>query len=164
MIWYLMQHGKALSEEVDPHRSLSAEGIEEVGAVARGLKFLEIRPDLIFSSTKKRAVQTAELVAQVIAYSTDDIIKDDVFRPSAQPDEMFLYLERHGEEKENVLIVGHLPSLGHLTDALVDGTDTVEFVNAGIVCVKSEGVQKGTGKVLWYIRPEHFIKLLGSLK
>lgn len=156
MLWYLMQHGKALPEEVDPERSLASEGIKEVGVAARGLRLMGVRLDAIFSSTKKRSVQTAELVARILDYPTELVVKSDVFRPSGSPEEISEFLKKHEGPAEAILIAGHMPGLLHLADALIGGSNTVAFVNAGVICIESEGIAFGTGRVLWYIRPEQF--------
>ncbi|SFM48464.1 SixA phosphatase family protein [Thermodesulforhabdus norvegica] len=156
MLWYLVQHGRALPEDVDPERSLSSEGIKEVGAAARGLKLLGIKPHAIFSSTKKRSIQTAELIASILNFPNEQVVKSDVFRPSGSPEEISKFLKEYSKPAQSILIAGHMPGLQYLADALIGGSNTVAFVNAGVLCIESEGIAFGTGRVLWYIRPEQF--------
>ena len=66
MALYLVQHGEALAEDVDPERSLYAEGrveVERIAEVARGYR---VRVFRIEHSGKKRAVQTAEILAAAL--------------------------------------------------------------------------------------------------
>ncbi len=53
MMLYLMQHGKAKPKEVDPERSLSDEGVEEVERVAAFLEKAGIKVAEIFHSGKR---------------------------------------------------------------------------------------------------------------
>jgi phosphohistidine phosphatase len=58
---YLVQHGRAKSEEEEPQRRLTDKGIGEVQKVAVFLRPLELRIDAVWHSGKARAQQTAEL-------------------------------------------------------------------------------------------------------
>ena len=60
---YLVQHGEAKSEAEDPERSLTKRGEEETGKVSVAAKRLSIRPSKIHHSGKKRAEQTAGIIA-----------------------------------------------------------------------------------------------------
>src|SRR5688500_9788627 len=60
---YLVQHGEAVPEQVDPQRPLSEAGRRDVQAMARLLAGAGIRPTRIVHSGKRRAQETAELLA-----------------------------------------------------------------------------------------------------
>src|SRR5262245_48286544 len=60
---YLVQHGKAVSAEEDPNRSLTDEGREDVRRVARFLCEQRISVSLIMHSGKSRAEETAHILA-----------------------------------------------------------------------------------------------------
>lgn len=64
---YLVQHGLAESEQDDPQRSLSAEGLRDVNKTARFLKNLDIRVAVIRHSGKTRAAQTADLLGTAVS-------------------------------------------------------------------------------------------------
>ena len=59
---YLVQHGDAVPERLDPERPLSAAGRREVEAVARLLAGAGARVAHVVHSGKLRAQQTAELL------------------------------------------------------------------------------------------------------
>jgi len=63
---YLMQHGKALSKEEDPERSLSPEGRSETTRMGDVLKEKGTPVDVIWHSGKARAAETAEIIAAAI--------------------------------------------------------------------------------------------------
>ena len=64
---YLVQHGDAIPERVDPERPLSAEGRRDVEAVARLLASAGTRAVRVAHSGKLRAQQTAEVLAAALA-------------------------------------------------------------------------------------------------
>jgi phosphohistidine phosphatase SixA len=60
---YLMQHGEAYAKDRDPERSLTPNGEDQIHSSGKALRKLGVDVDLIVSSPKKRARQTAEIVA-----------------------------------------------------------------------------------------------------
>lgn len=64
MFLYLVQHAEAKREEEDPSRPLSEKGLEEIKKVALYAERLNIKVSQIFHSGKRRALQTAEVLAQ----------------------------------------------------------------------------------------------------
>ncbi|OGP93481.1 MAG: phosphohistidine phosphatase SixA [Deltaproteobacteria bacterium RBG_16_48_10] len=128
---YLVQHGEAKSEAQDPQRSLSERGEEEVTNVAREVKRLDLHPSRIFHSGKLRAMQTAEILA------------DSLKRPAEEAqglnpnDDVRVWADRISTEKEDLMIVGHLPFLEKLASLLITGNENVRpvfFRYSGIVC------------------------------
>ena len=63
MALYLVQHGKSLPQEADPERGLTDEGIREVNCIAKAAQENGIHVGVIKHSGKKRALQTAEIMA-----------------------------------------------------------------------------------------------------
>src|SRR6185436_20755917 len=83
-VW-LVRHGHAVSDQVDPERPLSAEGRTEVEAVARALaKSGRVRPTAIVHSGKTRARQTAEILASALG-KTAALERGDDLAPEADP-------------------------------------------------------------------------------
>ena len=64
---YLVQHGDAVPEQVDPERPLRAAGRRDVEAVARLLASKSMRAERVARSGKLRARQIAELLAAALA-------------------------------------------------------------------------------------------------
>ena len=65
---YLMQHALAYSSEEDQERPLSPAGIDQAKAAAKGIKRLGLTFDLIVTSPKRRAHQTAALIAEGVRF------------------------------------------------------------------------------------------------
>ena len=61
---YLVQHGAAKAEAEDPKRGLTAEGRHDVERMAEFLFTLHLPLDRIEHSGKRRAKETAEILAE----------------------------------------------------------------------------------------------------
>jgi phosphohistidine phosphatase len=149
---YLVRHGQALSKEVDPDRGLSAAGRQDVEKVAVFLKGKGIEVDAIWESGRKRASQTAEILATAVA-SRGGVLRQDGMAPNDPVTPIIeKFASRQGQR--DYMLVGHMPFLGILASRLVLGTDAREvavFRPAAIVCLeKGAGDQWAVG---WMVTP-----------
>lgn len=119
---YLIQHGEAKSEAEDPERSLTPTGEEEVKRVATVAKKMDIRASKIYHSGKRRAQQSADIIASALTLPVESVHGlnplDDV-RPWA---------ERISREAKDLMIVGHLPFLERLVSLLLCGDERARVV------------------------------------
>jgi phosphohistidine phosphatase len=149
---YLIQHGEAKPEAEDPERSLTARGQKEIVAVSKMATGLQIRPSKIYHSGKLRAKQTAEIIASALKIS-DSLVQP---APGLNPnDDIYAWAERISKEKEDLMLVGHLPFLEKLTSFLLCGdenTRLVLFRYGAIVCLDQKE-DKGWA-VRWILTPE----------
>ena len=106
---YLMQHGQAVSEQEDPARPLSREGVEQIQASASALRRLGLAFDVMICSPKRRSHQSAALLAESIRYPYSDILESKSALPAAEPEELLQKLGQLIGDK--ILVVGHLPNL-----------------------------------------------------
>jgi phosphohistidine phosphatase len=146
---YLVQHGEAKSEAEDPERSLTAQGEEEVRGVARVTKRLDTRPSKVYHSGKRRAQQTAEIIANALKLPIE----------SAQGlnplDDARSWAERISKETQDLMIVGHLPFLEKLTSLLLcdkEDARSVLFRYGAIVCLDQK--EDRGWAVRWILTPE----------
>jgi phosphohistidine phosphatase len=148
---YLIQHAKAASKEVDPERSLTEEGCCEIQKVAVFIKSLNLSIDYLWHSGKKRAQQTADILAEVTT-----INKEYTARDGLAPNDDVKQIEKQiMSKKQAIMIVGHLPFLSKLASLLLtgsDSSDTVAFKNAGIVCLNYDDDNRW--HIDWMITPE----------
>ena len=146
---YLMQHGEAKSEAEDPERSLTIRGEEETRKISDAAKRLGIRPSRIYHSGKKRAEQTAGIIARAFDLSVQlgqGLNPNDDVRP---------WVERISGEAEDLMIVGHLPFLEKLASFLVCGDErakAVTFRYSAIVCLEKK--ESGKWAVDRMVKPE----------
>jgi len=148
---YLIQHGEATAEEVDPSRPLTAKGRTDVQKIASFLKGAELGPMVIFHSGKTRARQTAEIIATQLSPGCQVKERDGL----APKDPVKVLAKEIWEMANDLMIVGHLPFLGKLAARLLVGQESknvVAFRQGGIVCLQRSEDQ--TWQVAWMITPE----------
>jgi len=148
---YLVQHGKAKSADEDPNRGLSDEGSAEVTRMADFFCNLRIPVSLIQHSGKRRAEETAHIIASCIRTASGPIHTDGL-NPSDDPSMTANFLNVYTDD---ILIVGHLPHLERLTSLLLTGNQDrrpVQFRNGGIVHLEKE--PSGVWTLVWAIVPD----------
>ena len=148
---YLVQHAKAVSEQTDPQRQLSEEGHRDIQKVAAFIKPLNLSIDYLWHSGKKRAAQTAQVLAEVIRVNKTSGARQDL----GPNDDVTILKEKLLSEQYDIMLVGHLPFLGKLASLLLTGfesANTVAFKNAGIVCLSR--LEDNQWQIEWMITPE----------
>ena len=147
---YLVQHAKAASEQVDPQRPLTEEGRSDIQKVAAFMKPLNLCVDYLWHSGKKRAAQTAGVLAEVIKVKTQTV--HDGLGPT---DDVTALKDELVSATGDIMVVGHLPFLSKLTSLLLTGSEsanTVAFKNAGIVCLSRS--DENRWQIEWVVTPE----------
>ena len=150
---YLIQHGEATTEEIDPSRPLTAKGRSDVKKAASFLKGAGVRPSDILHSGKTRARQTAEIVAAQLG-AAYHITERNGLAPN---DPVSALASELSGMANDLMIVGHLPFLGKLAAMLLAGSESenvVGFRQGGVVCLQRNEDQ--TWQVAWMITPELF--------
>jgi len=148
---YLVRHGEAVSSQSDPQKPLSKQGLADVRKVASFIKPLEISVEHIWHSGKLRAAQTAEIVAESVLVENDCSAHNDL----GPNDDVTIVADELEAYNINLMIVGHLPFLAHLTSLLVSGKDTanvVAFDAGSITCLNHS--DPGQWQIEWMITPE----------
>lgn len=151
MALMLVQHGTAVSADVDPERGLSAEGKADVEKIADTARGYRVRITGIMHSGKKRARQTAEIFAERLGPGVS-VTAVDGMNPG---DNAALFADRLDASGDQML-VGHLPFMEKLASYLVTGSTerpVFRFQNGGIVCLD---IHPGTGTwvITWTLMPE----------
>lgn len=151
MLLYLVQHGEAEREEVDPARPLTEKGRNDVAKIAKFAAGAHVQVLRIFHSGKLRARQTAEILRETLRPSTG-IAETDGLSPLDEP---LIWVERLRGMTENIVLTGHLPHLQRLAALLLCGTTdkkVVEFVMGGIVALERDDA--GNWSLSWMVRPD----------
>jgi phosphohistidine phosphatase len=147
---YLVQHGEAKTEAEDPVRPLTDQGVETVRRMASWAAQVGVRVDQIRHSGKRRAEQTAALLAERLN-PADGVIAVEGLKPN---DDVRPVAEALRAGHGPVMLVGHLPSLSRLAGLLVAGNPeggVVRFRQAGVVCLSQE---EGKWSVNWAMPPD----------
>ena len=147
---YIVQHGEALSKDIDPDRALSEAGRNNVQQLASFLAG-KIQVTRVLHSGKTRARQTAEILAPAVN-AEQKVEQLAGLAPNDPVESLVKYAE---ESSENLLVVGHLPFMAKLVARLVTGAGEraiVDFHPGSIVRLDSgEGAE---WRLQWMIRPE----------
>ncbi len=161
---YLMQHGEAHAEDQDPERSLTPGGEDQIRSSGKALKKLGVDVDLIVSSPKKRARQTAEIVAKELGYPKEGIAVTEALEPLTPAEDAIAYLGRLGD-KGKMLLAGHLPSLGEIASNLMsEGTRvSIHFEMGGVCRIDVEALPTHKGDLCWLLPPAQ-LRLLAEGK
>lgn len=131
---YIMRHGAHLSSSIDETKPLSPVGREQVAESARAIFKMGIGFDVMVSSTLKRAVQSASIVAGQVEYPEKFITHTPLLEPKVSPKESISYLKQF-EKNHAVFILGHLPNLGLIAGHLLcAGPEfSLDIDNAGLI-------------------------------
>jgi phosphohistidine phosphatase len=150
---YLIQHGEAVSKDVDPDRPLSPRGRKDVEIVASFLKKSGISVSKILHSGKTRARQTAEILVQIILNNGHIEVIDDI----APNDPVESFVETIPTLETNTMIVGHLPFMARLVTSLTadyEDPPLVAYQPGSVVCLEQD--DNHSWQIQWMIRPDCF--------
>jgi phosphohistidine phosphatase len=146
---YLVQHGEAKRKEEDPERPLTEKGKDDVRKMAAFLSQSNVRVFQIRHSGKKRAEETALILADHLSPPSGvKIVQGLAPNDDATPVAETLHLET-----EPVMIVSHLPFLSRLASLLVTGDEeqtVVHFTMGGCARLVTEN---GNWTVEWVVTP-----------
>lgn len=133
MALYLVQHGKNMTKEQDPRKGLSEEGAAEVKRIAEVAAGYGVGVSEIVHSGKQRALQTAEILNEILSPSKGIRAVDGI-----DPLDDAAAFGAALSITDDVMVVGHLPFLEKLLAHLVTGKTAppvFRMQNGGIVCL-----------------------------
>ncbi|MDO8357650.1 MAG: histidine phosphatase family protein [Nitrospirota bacterium] len=163
-----VRHGIAVEREEwngkDVDRPLTEEGVRRVRQVAAGLRRLAVRPTVIYASPARRAVDTAQLLHDLLARPSRMELRDELL-PEASPTDL-LHLLRSCSSESCVICVGHEPQLGLTAGVLLSGRTSESFPlkKAGACLIELFApVKPGRGALRWWLTPGQ-LRAMGGLK
>lgn len=115
----ILRHAKSSwkdSEIADHERPLNKRGKKDAPRMGRLLREEGLQPDLIISSTARRARSTAEAVAEESGFGGDVQLSQDLY--AAGSEAYIDALHSLPDEIASVLVVGHNPGLEELLENL----------------------------------------------
>ena len=146
---YFLRHGEADWpdwEKSDDERPLTKRGKKEIHEVARFLKRVKARPDLIVTSPLPRASQTAEIAADHLKVKC---CEDKLLSPGSGRQELERLLKKYPEE--SLMIVGHEPDFSHTISQLTGAS--LKLSKAGVALVELDRSWR-SGRLLWLFPPK----------
>ena len=118
-------------EVAEDDRPLTPEGRKKTADAAKGLKELDLELTSIYSSPLPRAMQTAEILSDILQLSRPKVF--EALRPETPVRRLFAELrELRGETP---VLVGHEPMLSAAVGFAIGGRASVELKKAGMAFV-----------------------------
>jgi phosphohistidine phosphatase len=153
----ILRHARAKRDEkyvTDQERPLMKEGKEDAAQIGEKLRHAHLAPDIVLSSTAKRAAQTALRVYETFGYEGEIMFTPRLY--SGGVGEHLAVLEDLPEEVETALIVGHNPTLEELVAYLTGETISLATAEAAIVQADVAGwhdLGEGAGRLKRVLSP-----------
>jgi len=126
--------------------------------MAEVLKEQKIMPDLILSSSAKRAKLTAEGLAKNIGYRGKIKYNDALYM--AEPEEVITMIKEFKDKYNTVFIVGHNPETTEITELLIDETidnvPTLGIVALNLSIAHWKKIKAENVKLDFFIYPKMF--------
>ena len=148
---YLLQHGDALPEQVNPDRPLSKRGLEDVRRLAEFVWNHGILVKHVYHSGKTRARETAEIVGARIASG----VKIEATTGLNPNDRVEPWAIQINNWQEDLLLVGHMPFMGRMAAYLLSSNSSSQFVAfepGSMLCLERD--ESGRWAIAWMLRPD----------
>jgi len=123
---YLLRHGiaeDAAPGHSDSERALTGEGKEKLRRVLKRARAADVSPSLILSSPYKRALETADVAAEVLGYK-GKILRTRALTPDASPYDTWSEMREHKDEPA-ILVASHEPLMSSLAAFLLNSPSLI---------------------------------------
>lgn len=158
----LIRHGVAVERDEwhldDFLRPLTPKGEEKTRAALRGIARVCDAPDLLASSPKTRALQTANILHEFWKQVPLEVW------PELGGDDFDPWLAKIGScSAASLCLVGHEPHLSRFTSLLLSGNadrSDILWKKAGALALEVDGTQK-RGQLLWML-PPRILRVVGE--
>lgn len=165
----VIRHGLADSAApggLDAERALTEEGMAEMEQIGAGLAVLQRAPMIVLSSPYRRAMQTAEKVAD--AFGGLDLEPVEALAPGATPDRILQVIAAHCPgDRGGVAVIGHEPDLGRFVSfALAASTRSFCALRKGAACLLEFPAvpRAGNATLEWALEPGHLLSVAASVR
>ena len=154
---YLVRHAIAAErgEEWpdDAKRPLTDTGVARFKEVVKGLAWLDVEIDEIFTSPLVRAKQTANLLAHGLADKAS-VKTLEALSPGHAPRMVMSELNRCAKRRR-IALVGHEPDLGELASHLLGSPRALIFKKGGVCQIAVQGLtSRRPGELVWFLPPK----------
>ena len=153
---YLLRH--AIAEEARPgqpdaERALTDEGRDKLRRVLKHAQEAGVVPSVILSSPYRRAIETAEIAAEVLGYA-GKVARTGALTPDASPFDAWEEIRSHRDERA-VLAASHEPLMSTMTAFLLGSPALqVDMKKAGLVRVDCDYFgPEPRGVLKWMVTP-----------
>ena len=161
---YLLRHGdagrsRAIAAGQDSgDLPLTIAGREEIALVARSVRMLNLKISAIVTSPLKRAVQTAKIIARVLAIEKRISIWNELL-PEGDRSKLYNKLNQYTRES-TILMIGHEPYLSNIMYDMIFQKNRVNHLarinlkKAGLARIRVISLTPNTtGELRWLLTP-----------
>jgi phosphohistidine phosphatase len=158
----LVRHAKAgektiLTSDID--RALIKKGKKQARMMAELFAGLNIKVDLVLSSSARRAVETADIFIKEIKYPPAKVIKTEFFYNYFSTNRFIRYLEDLNLQSNTIMVFGHNPTIHELARNLCINFEEEGFPKCAIAIIEFdkdrwEGITKGEGNLTFFEHPK----------
>jgi phosphohistidine phosphatase len=161
---YVLRHGIAIKRgdpayPLDSDRPLTVKGIKRMQRIADGMRRMRVGFDLILSSSYKRALESAFVVAR--QYETGEAVQTiQALKAEVLPEEVIRTLVDNFSTCGRLLLVGHEPQLSALVSTLTSGSAGARplLKKGGLCKLQVEGLQLGKcATLVWLLTPRQLM-------
>jgi phosphohistidine phosphatase len=152
---YCVRHCEANGADVDSERGLSEQGVLDADKLAEHLQQQRILIPEVIHSGKKRAQQTAEILAgaaKAEKITVAPTLLDDQADVTA-------VVEMARTWVQDTMLVGHMPFMANLVGALMmdlgDNLQLVTYSPGTIACLNY--ISEGRWVIDWVLKPENLL-------
>jgi phosphohistidine phosphatase len=153
---YLLRHG--IAEDAKPghpdsERPLTDEGRDKLRRVLKRARTADLNPSLILSSPYRRAVETATVAAEVLAYK-GEIVRTRALVPESSPFDAWEEIRNRKDERA-ILLSSHEPLMSSMAAFLLDSPALhVDMKKAALVRIDCDRFgPKASGILKWMLTP-----------
>lgn len=153
---YLVRHGRAEDYDHERHtsdvdRALTTEGRDEMEFVAKRMRKLDEKIEVVLSSPLRRARETAEILAKGLRVEME-IFAD--LTPPVSPARLLKSVRARKEDR--IVLVGHEPGVGDCLGRWISELSlSVPFRKGGVARIDVPlSSSDGPGVLVWLATPE----------
>jgi phosphohistidine phosphatase len=155
---FFVRHGladRSAWEDDDFKRPLTPEGRAKIEESARRLRDIGFQPKRIVSSPLTRALQTAEILADVLELK-GSLVVDERLDPRFDVTCLRALLAEN-PDADSLAFVGHEPSFSEVIGELIGG-GMVVCKKGSVARVDLESPQSNHGELVWLLQPKILIR------
>ena len=137
---YILRHGIAEDGQAgqpDGERALTPDGKKKLRNVLKVAASAGVTPALILTSPLRRALQTAQIAAEILDYK-GELLRTKALEPGSEPRAVWEEIRVHKDET-NILLAGHEPLFSRLTAYLLGCPNLqIDFKKGALACVEMD--------------------------
>jgi len=154
---YILRHGIAEDGQAghpDAERALTPEGKKKLRNVLRTAARAGVAPSLILTSPYRRALETAQIAAEVLGYK-GELLRTKALEPGSEPRAVWDEIRIH-KDQTSMMLAGHEPLFSRLTAYLLGCADLqVDFKKGALACVEIDHFPaEPHGALRWLLTPK----------